>query len=404
MGGQFGMLLRGLACAGLIGVALAVSAGISPAEAAHYSKKVLAGLTPAERQELEDYEAVRDVFDDKADRYWAVATSKRRERQAKKRAGATLTLDDYVTEHPPIYKGPELSKALAAKLAKLVKALDPKSEAAKPAPLPGLPEILTAAEQVYGFTPEQVAESAFRRRFVAEALAAGLTKDQVVRVYTLETSGNGTYGQISGTHPVTGKGKPISSAIGYVQLLHANSIGTLASHGRKLITRLAKRAETADADERRHINGKITVLRRMMKDAKAAGETWAEQYKFGGTAIGLAIHSLNLDIDTGPWLQVFKLNELRILAEKKGFAKVTGAQLEMMNLAGPASGLEMLAPLTRDLPTSNFFERGGYERNGVVRGRTAGQLLAEMNKRIDHWIKEPGAQELNALFDQLARQ
>lgn len=385
--------------------ALVLTVQALSAAGAQYSKRVRAALTPVERRALEDYESHRAAFDRQADRYWALAVAKRKERQAKKRAGGTLTLEDYVLEQPPVYQGPELAADLKAKLAKLVKRLDPKSEARPPKPLPALPEILQAASDVYGFVPERVSESEFRRRFVAEAIAAGLRKDQVVRVYALETSGNGTYHLISGTHPVTGKGKPISSAIGYVQLLHANTVGMLREQGRRLIARLRARASAeADGARRRAIEAKIAVVRRMIHDAKGAGQTWAEHYAFGGTAQGLGIHALNLDVDIGPWLQIMKLDDLRKLAEKKGLGRVTGAELEMMNLAGPASGLEMLMPLTRNVPTSNFFERGGYERNSVVRGRTAGELLAEMDKRIDHWIRQPGAEELSALFDQLAQQ
>lgn len=390
----------------LVTAGMTVAVLVPPALASHYAKTVLARLTDGERQELASYEAVRDFFDQQTDKYWAVAVSKRKARQVKKRSGGTLTLDDYVLQQPPVYAGPELSRKLSAKLAKLVRALDPKAEPAKPKVLPGVPEMLSAAEQEYGFIPEQVRESEFRRQFVREALAAGLSKGQVVRVYALETSGNGTYGLISGLNSRTGAGKPISSAIGYVQLLHANSVDTLAQHGRVLVTRLSARAKdpAVPPERRRALVDKIVILKHMMREAKAVGGSWQEHYDFGGSRKGLGIHALNLDIDAGPWLQVVKLNDLRRLAEKKGFGKVTGAQLEIMNLAGPASGMEMLTPLTRDVPTANFFERGGYERNGVVRGRTAGQLLAEMDERIDSWMDQPGVRELTALFDELAQQ
>ena len=74
-------------------------------------------------------------------------------------------------------------------------------------------------------------DRAVARRSAREALKVGLTKEQVVRVYALETGGLGTYDMQSGFNPVTRTGKPISSALGYAQLLHANSTSELVRHG-----------------------------------------------------------------------------------------------------------------------------------------------------------------------------
>jgi hypothetical protein len=52
-----------------------------------------------------------------------------------------------------------------------------------------------------------------------------------VRIYALETGGQGTYDMQSGFNPITKTGRPISSALGYAQLLHANSTSELVKHG-----------------------------------------------------------------------------------------------------------------------------------------------------------------------------
>ena len=51
------------------------------------------------------------------------------------------------------------------------------------------------------------------------------------------------------------------------------------------------------------------------------------------------------------------------------------------------------------VPTSNFFQRGGYERNPVAsRNNTVAKLLAITDERMDVNGAKPGAQELAAGF------
>ena len=52
-----------------------------------------------------------------------------------------------------------------------------------------------------------------------------------MRIYALETGGQGTYDMQAGFNPLTKQGRAISSALGYAQLLHANSVGELVKHG-----------------------------------------------------------------------------------------------------------------------------------------------------------------------------
>ena len=66
---------------------------------------------------------------------------------------------------------------------------------------------MDAAKRVYNFTPERVSEKEFKLRYAEEASALGLTKEEVVRVYALETGGVGTYDMQSGVHPSNKAGR-----------------------------------------------------------------------------------------------------------------------------------------------------------------------------------------------------
>jgi hypothetical protein len=74
----------------------------------------------------------------------------------------------------------------------------------------------------------------------------------------------------------------------------------------------------------------------------------------------------------------------------------------MMNLTGDSTGLDMVTmpqALREQVPTSNFFQRSGYERNPVAsRHNTVAKLLAVTESRMDSNGHLPGAKELAAAF------
>jgi len=72
-------------------------------------------------------------------------------------------------------------------------------------------------------------------------------------------------------------------------------------------------------------------------------------------------------------------------------------------LAGPGTGLEMMTPVGRQMPTPNFFSEGGYSRNPVVRDKTAAELLAALESRMEVHLKKPGSIEFAQIFDEVAR-
>jgi hypothetical protein len=59
----------------------------------------------------------------------------------------------------------------------------------------------------------------------------------------------------------------------------------------------------------------------------------------------------------------------------------------------------MPAALRDKVPTANFFQRGGYERNPVAsRNNTVALLIAATDAKMDRDAKLPGAQELAAAY------
>ena len=97
-----------------------------------------------------------------------------------------------------------------------------------------------------------------------------------------------------------------------------------------------RRAQTPARTQ--ELTRKAAVVRAMLKDLARVPNVWKEHRVFSRTPKGLAIHALNLDGDVGPWLQVLKLKGLREEAAKAGMFSLNGAEIELMNLSGPATG------------------------------------------------------------------
>jgi hypothetical protein len=391
-----------MAVAAVIGLLL-ISVPLAPAQAARGAKEFSATLPPAQRKAFEAYLSAKATYDFKLDAYWREVSDKRVLRKGKKGRGQALGADDYVRTFPPVYDGPELAPDLAKRWA----AFQARQEEAKKEPrkpIPGLEDFLAQAKAHYDFIPERIPEREFKLRYAREAVRLGLTKDQVVRVYALETSGLGTAEMVSGIHPIKKTGTPISTAIGYAQLLAANSTDELVQHGGKFLDRLGEMAKARDItpDRREALVVKAAVLKKMLAAARSVPHQWDSHVAFARTPRGLGIHAINLDGDIGPWLQVVKLNGLREMADRQGLSNLKGAEIELMNLAGPGTGLEMMRPAARDAPTPNFFERNAYGRNTIVRGKTASELMAALDKRMDENVGNVGAIEFAQVFDEVA--
>jgi len=355
-------------------------------------------LTPEQLQIYEQYRKARGAFDRQHQAYWRAVDAKREARKARRMLGQAYTAEDYIAEQPPKYRGPELPTDIA-KIVTEVRPPEPER------PLPNVADFLESAKAEFGFVPTPTTEHEFKRRYAKEALAVGLSKDQVVRIYALETGGQGTYDMQSGINPTTKQGKPISSALGYAQLLHANSTSEFVKYGEMWAKRLLAMAAVPGTPPERAtaLRTKAATLRRMLRAARSVPNEWSSHVAFGGTAKGQAIHTLNLDADVGPWLQVLKLRGLKDDAEKAGRTQLAGAEIELMNLAGPRTGLEMLTPVGQTMPTSNFFSQAAYYRNTIVREKTAIELLRALEGRMEVNIKKPGAVEFAQIFDEVGR-
>lgn len=364
-----------------------------------------ASLKGDERKAFDDYFKAWTFYNAEKDAFWAKVSSVRKARRKKRRSGKALSSQDYVDAFPPAYDGPKLSKSLTKRWAdfrakKRIKDKKPRRE------LPGVSDFLANAKRYYNFVPERISEREFKERYAREALRLGLSKEQVVRVYALETGGNGTADMQAGIHPISKKGRPISSALGYAQLLNANSVNEVVKHGSKFVARLQNMLKNGNLSDKRatSIRAKITALRKMTRKAKSVPNKWSEHMKLGRSGPGMGIHAINLDGDIGPWLQVIKLKGIKNIAERKGRTNLASHELELMNLAGPGTGLEMMTAVGLKMPTVNFFSRRGYERNSIVRGNTSTQLLDALKERMNYNVKNKGAIEFNAVFDQLLAQ
>jgi len=391
-------------CSGTLALALllmAPQAGAMDAASSTATADAMAQASPqavAEyRRRLQEYQDARAGFEAEASAYWSSIVEKRRGRNAKRREHQAIELDDYVLTQPPVYVGPR-------------RPVDPSPTPVEPAEprvrkaIPVVADLLKAASEYFQFAPERPAsEVEFKRAYARVALAAGLTREQAVRVYSFETGGNGNHDMQSGLSASRPGSRAISTAIGYNQLLTTNSVELLAEQGQEFVRALTEKAATLSGAPRKAIDQKIAVLKRMVAFARSVPDEWAQHEKLGDTPQGWALHAMVLDIDVGPLLQTHKLLTSVIFARAKGYTRpLTAAELEMMNLTGDGTGLDMVTmpQAIRDVvPTSNFFQRSGYERNPVAsRHNTVAKLLAITDSRMDSNSALPGARELAAAF------
>jgi hypothetical protein len=347
----------------------------------------------AESETFAVYAQARSSHQAKATAYWLEISEKRKARFAKRRNSETILLTDYVLTQPPVYRGPLLPPTEP----KREPPTEPRSS------LPVVADFLKAAADHYKFVPQRPkSDLDYKRAYVATAKASGLNREQIVRIYSFETGGNGTYDVQSGLTQ-NPKARAISTALGYNQLLTTNSVSILAGNGDHLLSILRQWAQSMSGEERRAMERRIEAVQRMIAHVRTVPNHWNEHTKLAKISRGYAIHALLLDVDIGPLLQVQKLLTSVHFARSRGYlASLTAAELEMMNLTGDGNGFDLVTmpqPFREKVPTSNFFQRNGYERNPIARrtGVVAG-LYEQMNGIMDRRSQQPGAKELESLF------
>ena len=345
------------------------------------------------RRALAEYMQAQASYAAAAEAYWDSITQKRHLRAAKRASHEQLSLDDYVLAQPPIYTGPPKPRDPSK----------PNGEA-PPAPaiyVPVVADFLAAARREFKFVPRlPQSESEFKRVYAKVALAAGLTKEQIVRIYGFEAGGNGDYDVQAGLE-YNKRARAITTALGYNQLLATNTVEIIAEKGNQFVRSLEARAAQLPAEEKRALDSKIAVVRGMVKFGSSVADDWNEHQVLANTPKGLGIHALNLDLDIGPLLQTQKLLDSVVFARRKGYGNtLSAAELEMMNLTGDGNGFDMIVmplPWRDQAPTANFFQRHGYKDNPVAqRNNVVAKLIAATDARMDEEVKKPGAKELAA--------
>jgi hypothetical protein len=374
--------------------AQAIDNGALPAESAMAQAASPYAITEYRRL-LQQYQEVHGAFEEEAGAYWSSITEKRRGRNAKRREHLAITLDDYVLTQPPVYTGPKRPVNPEPEA-------EPEKKHRQYKPIPVVGDLLQAANENFQWTPQKPAsEVEFKRAYARYAMAAGLTREQAVRVYSFETGGTGNYDVQAGIEH--GGRRAISTAMGYNQLLTTNSVELMAEQGQEFVRDLTQRAASLSGPPRQAMDRKIAVLKKMVAFTRSVPDDWSAHEKLADTPQGWAVHAMVLDIDVGPMLQTHKLLTSVIFARAKGYTRpLSAAELEMMNLTGDGTGLDMVTmpqAMREQVPTSNFFQRSGYERNPVaIRHNTVAKLLAITDNRMDANSNLPGARELAAAF------
>jgi hypothetical protein len=350
--------------------------------------------------QMADYQKALAAYDDAwqkfrvvADPYWVSIKTKRTARNAKRQAKQPIVLEDYVLTQPPEYTGPK-------------KPVDP-SLVTQPTTVGAIPvvaDFLQNASDQFQFTPRPPAtEIEFKKAYAKVASAAGLGRDQAVRIYSFEAGGNGKYDVQAGLEVDKPGARAISTALGYNQLLTTNSVELLAEQGDQFVKTLKTVSGQMSGQAKADLDKRIAILQAMITYTKTVADDWGLHQKLAGTPKGMGIHALNLDVDIGPLLQTQKLMNSVKFAKQKGYrAVLTAAELEMMNLTGDGNGFDMVSmpqDFRPSVPTSNFFEEGGYDRNPVAKRNTVvSKLLSATDGVMDRESQLPGAKDLAAAF------
>ena len=340
------------------------------------------------RRKLSDYLAARAAFEQEAGAYWNSIAEKRRGRNAKRREHETIALDDYVLTQPPVYNGPKRPAG------PLSEPSEPEHAPRKRKAIPVVADLLKAAQDYFQWTPQRPAnEMDFKRAYARVATAAGLTREQAVRVYSFETGGTGNYAVQSGIEH--GGTRAISTAIGYNQLLTTNTVELLAEQGPEIVKALAAKAARLSGAERQAMDQKIVVLKRMVALARSVPDEWGEHEKIGDTQVAQGDLAGALKSYDGSFVMIARLTKSDPSnAEWQrhmsvSYNKLGNVQVARGDLAGALTsyrdGLAIMDRLALSNPSNAGWRHDlsiSYERVGTVQieqGDLAGALTSYRN-------------------------
>ncbi|MBI0024944.1 hypothetical protein H3S85_00505 [Bartonella sp. M0187] len=365
----------------------------SPSKTSNETTSSIRPASPLGTINSKDYEAWRNAYNaynKQATAYWDQISAKRKLRNEKRARGQTIELTDYVLSQPPLYSGP--AKPSTGKTTGPSRSI------------PGVDDFVAASKRVYGFRPERPSnESEFMRSYVNAAQEIGLTREQLVSIYAFETGGDGTHDLQSGMIKGKANARPISTAIGYNQLVATASVSLMWEYGNDIAKELRQKAQQASGTERTKLLEKANVVERMTAKAKTVPHNWGAQSELAKTDAGLGMHAMTMDKDVGPLLQIHKLRTSLTFLRRKGVSRpLSGAELEMLNLTGDGNGYDMVTMPSQyraKVPTANFFLRPGYERNPVaIRNNTVAALLDATESKMETNMQKDGAQMLNRIY------
>ncbi len=207
---------------------------------------------------LDGYDRGHAIYAAAASAYWHEVATKRQARNAKRARGDPLSIDDYVLAQPPVYSGPPKPRNPLAPQAPV-----------RPVYVPVVADFLVAAAREFKFVPQMPqSDDQFKRAYARVALAAGLTPDQIVRIYSFEATGNGSY-DVEAGREFNKHARAITTALGYNQLLATNSVEIVAEDGNRFVAELQDRAAQMASDRRWTLMSKIAILRRMIDFARS---------------------------------------------------------------------------------------------------------------------------------------
>lgn len=365
----------------------------SPSKTSNETTSSIRPASPLGTINNKDYEAWRNAYNaynKQATAYWEQISAKRKLRNEKRARGQTIALTDYVLSQPPLYSGPAKPS--------IGKTTGPSRS------IPDVDDFVAASKRVYGFRPERPSnESEFMRSYVNAAQEIGLTREQLVSIYAFETGGDGTHDLQSGMIKGKANARPISTAIGYNQLVATASVSLMWEYGNDIAKELRQKAQQASGTERTKLLEKANVVERMTAKAKTVPHNWGAQSELAKTDAGLGMHAMTMDKDVGPLLQIHKLRTSLTFLRRKGVSRpLSGAELEMLNLTGDGNGYDMVTMPSQyraKVPTANFFLRPGYERNPVaIRNNTVAALLDATESKMEANMQKDGAQMLNRIY------
>jgi hypothetical protein len=342
---QFGWLLAAALCGlSLSGLAL-------PSFAQGTVEKEKPAARAGHGGAIEAYIRARRAYEDEASAYWQSVVDKRRGRNAKRRNNETIVLNDYVLTQPPVYIGPPRPPGY----------VPPHRDPEQPRlPIPGIADFLAAAAAHYSFVPDRPkTEIEFKQAYARAASAAGLTKDQAVRIYAFETGGNGTYdGQAR--HRRQPQGRASDLAGGGLQPVAQHQHRQPAGRARRQVRRGAEGIRRgAGRTGAQAFDHKIAALRKMIAFSRTVPNAWSEHDKLAKTTQAAWAFTPRCSTATSARCCRPRSCSIRcVFAKMKGTTRpLTAAELELMNFTGDGNGYDLVTmPLEmRDkVPTSNF--------------------------------------------------